>query len=606
MVDGLGIASTKVRSATVAARSLLMDLVIGHGGLRMNRNMVPSLATSYPLRLDLTVADDAVRGAFTGTWRKNHKSLDSVDVQGKIAGVVVDAQANALPRDAVWPCYVGPNQSFSSGPCARPLVDSLDQARLLWVSEYIGPTEAGSHRYGSCAGVPSGAGGASPLVAHGRVYQFRYQASGKVTQTPHIERVLSGEHAERTRQKLADYGWTKDDLIARWRIEADEELLCIDAATGRTLWRAQWPGEGLHYFDHKCSLTNWTGAVAGDRVCVLGGMGRLRAVDAQTGRELWAISVPGLTEQLTKLKERALKDKLFRAPSRSFCHALAVTEDLVLAPDSLDSCGIVAVELATGNVRWHAEGRLLPKETACPLVVRLPDGPTLALAVGDSRVTAIDCATGKTAWESDAVGWNAYQCVLAGDRLIAQAMKRAALEEEAERFPREKIQEWAPDAVLSAPGRDHGQIGCWRVTVSGLEKLWVTPPEWGATANTPVGAVLGEHLCFRGKFAYQIVDLKDGARLARSYLPTPARMDEGHMLALPGLFVPHPDSQHGQTKLFLFPDRRGAKVGAMWQPPHPHATTYQAAMSHAWTDGRLFIRGADALYCYDLRVRTER
>jgi hypothetical protein len=35
--------------------------------------------------------------------------------------------------------------------------------------------------------------------------------------------------------------------------------------------------------------------------------------------------------------------------------------------------------------------------------------------------------------------------------------------------------------------------------------------------------------------------------------------------------------------------------------PHPHATTYQAPMSHAWADGRLFIRGGDALYCYDLR-----
>jgi len=38
-------------------------------------------------------------------------------------------------------------------------------------------------------------------------------------------------------------------------------------------------------------------------------------------------------------------------------------------------------------------------------------------------------------------------------------------------------------------------------------------------------------------------------------------------------------------------------------PPHPPATTYQVAMSHAWADGRLFIRGADAIYCYDLRAR---
>ncbi len=148
---------------------------------------------------------------------------------------------------------------------------------------------------------------------------------------------------------------------------------------------------------------------------------------------------------------------------------------------------------------------------------------------------------------------------------------------------------------------DHGQIGCWKVTATGLEHLWTTPKEWGATRFTPVGSVLGDHLCFRGKFAYQIVNLKNGKRLARSYLSAPARMDEGHLLAVPGLFIPHPDTQHGDNKFYPFPDRPGAKIGPLWQPPHPRATTYQVAMSPAWIDGRVFIRGADAIYCYDLR-----
>ena len=232
---------------------------------------------------------------------------------------------------------------------------------------------------------------------------------------------------------------------------------------------------------------------------------------------------------------------------------------------------------------------------------------SLVLAVGDGIVTAINPYTGKTVWTDDAVGWNECQPILAGDRLIAQAMKRNDLEKEYEKYPKEKFAEWAPDAVLTAPATDHGQIGCWQVSESGLKHVWTTPPEWGAAKYTPVGTVLGDHFSFRGKFVYQIVRIADGQRIAKSYLSHPARMDEGHMLGVPGVFIPHPDTQHGDNKFYTLPDRPDATVGQLWQPPHPRATTYQVAMSHAWADGRLFIRGADALYCYDLRkAKTNR
>lgn len=295
-----------------------------------------------------------------------------------------------------------------------------------------------------------------------------------------------------------------DDLADRWRILADGELLCIDAATGRTLWKVRWPEAGLHYFAHKCSLTSWTGAISGDAVFVLGGTGRLRSVNAQTGDVNWERAVPGLAEQMDEMKTKALEKQHFAAPSRHFCHALAVAGDRMLAPDGIGHCGLVGIETATGNVRWHVAERLLPTQTAMPLVVTIPDGTTLALAVGEGEVTAIDC---------------------------------------------------------------------WRVTATGLNHLWTSPPEWGATRFTPVGTVLGEHLCFRGKFAYQIVDLADGKRLARSYLSAPARMDEGHLLAVPGYFIPHPDTQHGDNKFYLFPDEPDATVGPLWQPPHARATT---------------------------------
>ena len=70
---------------------------------------------------------------------------------------------------------------------------------------------------------------------------------------------------------------------------------------------------------------------------------------------------------------------------------------------------------------------------------------------------------------------------------------------------------------------------------------------------------------------------------------------------MPGQFVLNPDAQHGRISFYPFPAQAEAKIGPLWTPPHSPTTTYQASMSHAWADGRLFIRGKDGLYCYDLR-----
>ena len=39
-----------------------------------------------------------------------------------------------------------------------------------------------------------------------------------------------------------------------------------------------------------------------------------------------------------------------------------------------------------------------------------------------------------------------------------------------------------------------------------------------------------------------------------------------------------------------------------WHPPHPHDTAYaNQPVIYPLVDGRLFVRGHDGLYCYDLR-----
>lgn len=589
----LGMAAVDASGLKVDGGRMVGEIVIGHEPRRQNRS-IPRLACRMPLRIELAIAGDRVSGTFAGSWPKPKSITQPLEVKGSITGFRRDEKAlraaNDLAAVAAWPSWLGPNQNFSSGPAARPAIEDLNDARLVWASQYIGPPEGGSHRYGACVGTPPAAGGASPLVWKGRVYQFRYEPAGEVCQK-HLDTILSGPRGDETRQKMKAVGWTMADMRRRWAILADEQLLCIDAATGRTLWTATWPGEGLLLFSHKCGLTNHTGAIADGRVFVFGTMGVVRCVDAETGKTRWRADVPGYSDYMKKLKAKALRDRHLAAPTRSFCHGLNVSGSVVVAPDGIGSCGLVGLDARTGRALWRVP-KVLGK-LATPMAWS-KDGRHYVVAANENgTIACIDAADGKVAWRYDEAGANMSQTLLAGDLLLGHKLKGEA---------REKVKNLDdPGGVHSAPGSNYGQVACWRLTPEGIDLAWEAPADWGAPWFCPVGSASGELVCFRGKYSYYLVRAATGERVASRHLPTPVRWDEGHMLALPGLFVLNPDSQHGHTKMFPFPARPGAKVGPLWSPPHPHATTYQAPMSHAWADGRLFIRGSDAVYCYDLR-----
>jgi outer membrane protein assembly factor BamB len=593
VVEPLGMAQVDVSGLKNNGSQIRGRLVIGHEPLRQNRS-VPRLATRMPLTIDLNIDGDQVKGTFQGAWPSPKRIDEPVAVEGEIRGVRRDEAALGdqfgLPGDAVWPSYVGPKQSFSSGPSSRPLIEDLNRARLVWASQYIGPPESGSQRYGACVGVRPAAGGASPLVYDGKIYQFRYQPRGDAYQE-HLDKQLAGDRAEKWRAEMKAVGWTEADMRRRWAIDADEQLLCIDAATGKTLWTVTWPGQGINLYDHKCSLTNHTGVVADGKVYVFGALGVVRCVDAETGQTLWRTEAPGYHEFMSDFKAKAFQKRNVWAPTRSFCHGLNISGKTVMAPDGIGECGLVGLDAATGEIQWRVP-KVLGK-CATPLAWE-HDGEHYVIASNSSGViTCIDSGDGRVVWQSGDAGDNEYSVILVGDLLIGHKLKKEE---------REKVSSFDdPGGVHSAPGRNYGQVACWRLTTDGPENVWTAPAQWGAPANCAVGAAGDGLLCFRGKFSYYLVEAESGERIASTHLATPVRWDEGHLLALPGLFVLHPDSQHGQTKMFALPAKAGAQAAPIWIPPHPPATTYQAPMSHAWADGRLYIRGGDALYCYDLR-----
>jgi len=594
VVAPLGMADVDVSRLKAGPARISGKLVIGHER-RANNRSIPRLAARMPLTLDLTVNGSQVLGTFEGQWPKSEKDVTvAADVQGAVRGERRDEAAMkkdfGLPAGGTWPCWVGPNQNFSSGPCAVPLVEDLNRARLVWASQYIGPPESGSRRYGACAGVPPAAGGATPLVADGKVYQFRYEPAGEAYQK-HLDDQMAGERADENRRKIEAVGWTMAEMRRRWALDADEQLVCLDAATGKTLWTITWPCEGLNFYDHKCSLTNHTGVVADGKAFVFGGMGIVRCVDGASGQVLWRVELPGYAEAMRKMKQVALEKRELSAPTRSFLHGLNISGKTVVAPDSYGSGGLVGLEAATGKPLWHAQGVLGSHVT--PLAWSKDGKDYVITATDRGVVTCLRADDGAAAWTYDKAGAFGGTPLLAGDLLLVPKLT----EGQRKALPKEE----PGDAPASAPGENVGQVACLALSPRGAVEKWVSPVEWGAPWYSPVGTASGEWVCFRGNYRYHIVNATTGERLASTVLSAAVRWDEGTMLALPGLFIPHPDSQHGSTKLFAIPAAVGATCGPMWSPPHPHATTYEVAMSHAWVDGRLFIRGADAVYCYDLR-----
>ncbi len=599
----LGMSHVDVKQLKVENGKLSGQLVIGHGpggNVSMLRGFkAAKLTDTLPLGIEVSLVGPELKGTFTGKWPRLNKA--PLDVSGEMTGRLLDeaalAKLNAMPAEASWPSYLGPNQNFSCGPTSRPINPDFSQARLAWVSQYIGPTESGSKRYGACTGTPPAAGGFSPLVHRGLVYQMRCEPTGDLYQQ-HLDTRLA-EDGEKVRAEMAAIGWTDADMRRRWSIDANEQLVCIDPTSGRTLWSIDWPNEGINYYDHKCALTNFTGVASEGKIYVLGGTGIVRCVDAESGKQVWSTPVPGLHDELASLKAKALEKRSLDVPTRRFAHALNISGGVVLAPDISGPGGLVGIEAATGIVLWRVPKVL----SGCGVPLAWSSGGKhfAITATPDGVITAIDVKTGEVAWRVADAGENRWSAVLAGDRIIAHAMNAEEREKEVAKYEALPLEQWAPGAVLTAPGVDFGQVGCWELSTTGAKKLWTTPAEWGAPWFGPIGAVSGDLFCFRGKYAYQIVNLADGSRIAKSYLSAPARMDEGTVIGLPGLFVPHPDTQHGDNKFYAFPAAADAKVGTLWRPPHPTATAYQASLGHAWADGRLFIRGQDALYCYDLR-----
>ncbi len=256
---------------------------------RNNPRLKPSYWAGGYLTVDLAVAGDgSVRGTFTRSVttylpgddpRGPRKPSDPVTETGRVTGRVL-RMAELQRRHRIvdgkdvttFPGNVG-GKGFP--PYDGKLIQKVEDARLVWVSEDNTATA-----WRNCH-INFGGGYAPPLLWKNRIYQYYFQPRpGGTVRSQGKEYPDSKEPTREMARKTID----------AWSVaEAQEVVVCMDAASGATLWKRVMDFEGAMNFGLAGSKAGpfQVPCIADGKVFVQGTVGQLYCLDALTGKTIW-------------------------------------------------------------------------------------------------------------------------------------------------------------------------------------------------------------------------------------------------------------------------------------------------------------------------------
>lgn len=224
------------------------------------------------------------------------------------------AAATATASD--WPQFLGPNRN-----------GSISQSNLAasWPKE--GPTAVWQHKVGE--------GFAGPVISAGKLIIFH-------------------------------------------RLDGKEVVECLDAKSGKELWRGDYPARYRDDFGFE-EGPRATPAVADGRVFTFGANGDFTAWDFAKGTKLWSID--------TRAQLKTGKGFFGIA-----CSPLVEGNTVILNIGGKDGAGIVAFDVATGKTLWQATDD--EASYASPVAATL-GGKRRILVITREALVALNAADGK-------------------------------------------------------------------------------------------------------------------------------------------------------------------------------------------------------------------
>jgi hypothetical protein len=175
------------------------------------------------------------------------------------------------------------------------------------------------------------------------------------------------------------YGLDAADSGELSRLE--RHLLCLNRATGETIWSYDAPAEGResNYVDFlvRHGYATSTPTSDGERVYVFFGTSGVRALDLD-GKQLWRADVGALSHNW------------------GTGGSLVLDGDLLLVNAAVESDSFIALDKRSGAEVWRVK-RLI-SSWSTPVAVELPDGGRELIVSIKSRLLGLDPATGERLW----------------------------------------------------------------------------------------------------------------------------------------------------------------------------------------------------------------
>ena len=173
----------------------------------------------------------------------------------------------------------------------------------------------------------------------------------------------------------------------------DEVILCVDAVTGKELWRNQYPSIAVTGAAGSHPGPRGTPAVSDGKVVTFGAAGILSCLSAESGKVLWRKENPG-----------NLVPQFFTGMS-----PLIVDNMCIAHLGTKDKGEIVAYDLNTGNEKWKWTGD--GPSYASPSVMTT-GGKKLVVVQTEKNLLALDLSDGKLIWQTATpVQQRFYNCV---------------------------------------------------------------------------------------------------------------------------------------------------------------------------------------------------
>ncbi len=490
-----------------------------------------------------------------------------------------------------WPSYLGPNGNFSEDSGAR-LIDDMTQARLVWISEEkrIGYGKQPEGIYprilDDCGDLPPG-GVTTPILAGGLLLHAYFVPSGAVWD----EQI----------EKAVGPAFVRD----RWRIAADDVVIAIDAATGKTRWKKVFPDKGLNVPSIKYGGWGITPCAADSKVFVLGTTGRMYGLALADGKLLWETNVGPRHQALEELKAQCVaRRRLCEARGRrlDMLGGLLVAEGVLIAPDL--ALGLVGIDIAHGRELWRIAGPVTSgMNMPCP--ARLGDRTFLAAINREGDLRLIDPRTGQVLRTKPLKCQHLTQPVAADGRLL--------IFEPHPTFRGE-------DPKDAGPLRRYGALAAYRFDEQGARREWVLPPEYihelhmdGGPARRVIprdGLVYYMNWTNRPERTRRLVVI----RLSDGTVLQSVACDKAHLYLWGDRLVLPNDIQHR-------PQRHRPEVwqmhtcdpfdfrplGGLWQVNTPDHRAYvptggyEVPVLEVFAAGMMFCRTMGGFRCYDLR-----